>query len=71
MALGLNNNLDGNIHDSLEHNAKRFKVSDQMVRIFENTAKWLEEYEEIANARSTSGSLGGNHGRENTPSAGL
>lgn len=33
---------DGNIHKSIEKNRERFAMSDQLCRIFENTAKWLE-----------------------------
>lgn len=32
---------DGNIHKSLEHNKVRFKISDQLINIFKNTAKNL------------------------------
>lgn len=32
---------DGNIRKSIEHNADRFKMSPQLVRIFENTADLL------------------------------
>lgn len=32
---------DGNIRKSLEHNKKRFNVSDQLHKIFENTVKEL------------------------------
>jgi hypothetical protein len=33
---------DGDIYKSIKHNQKRFEMSDQLVRIFENTAKWYE-----------------------------
>jgi hypothetical protein len=49
------NNLNGSFVQSLKHNAKRFKMSDQLVRIFENTANWLEGCERIKQAESTSG----------------
>jgi hypothetical protein len=32
---------DGNILKSIEHNGKRFEMSPQLIRIFENTAKEL------------------------------
>ncbi len=32
---------DGNINKSIEHNGNRFKMSPQLVKIFENTAKLL------------------------------
>jgi len=32
---------DGNIYKSIKHNKDRFKMSDQLVHIFENTAKTL------------------------------
>ena len=55
MAASRSNNLGGSFGQSLEINAKRFKMSDQLVRIFENTAKWLEECEKTASVRSASG----------------
>ncbi len=33
---------DGNIYKSIEHNKTRFKISDQLVSILENTAKHLK-----------------------------
>lgn len=33
---------DGNILKSIEHNAKRFGISEQLAKIFENTAKLFE-----------------------------
>lgn len=33
---------DGNIRKSIEHNGKRFNMSDQLIQIFENTADYLE-----------------------------
>jgi len=32
---------DGNIHKSLEHNQTRFNISEQLIKIFKNTAKNL------------------------------
>jgi len=34
---------DGNILHSIEHNAERFKINKQMVKILENTAKLFED----------------------------
>lgn len=33
---------DGNIHKSIEKNKDRFAMSEQLAKIFENTAKWFE-----------------------------
>lgn len=33
---------DGNIRKSIEINRERYGISDQLVRIFENTATWFE-----------------------------
>lgn len=35
--------LDGNIHTSIEKNKDRFGMTDQLCKIFENTAKWFEK----------------------------
>jgi len=37
------NGPNGSFKNSLTINTKRFRLSDQLVRIFENTAKWLED----------------------------
>lgn len=34
---------DGNIRKSIEHNGKRFEMSPQLIRIFENTVEVVEE----------------------------
>lgn len=34
---------DGNIHKSIEKNKDRFGMTDQLCKIFENTAKWFEK----------------------------
>lgn len=33
---------DGNIRKSIEHNAARFKIGDDLVNIFKNTADWID-----------------------------
>lgn len=35
---------DGNLHKSIEINAGRFRMSDQLVKIFENTVELLEDH---------------------------
>ena len=34
---------DGNLRKSIEHNSKRFKLSKQLTRIFENTAELFDD----------------------------
>lgn len=36
---------DGNILKSIEINGRRFNMSEQLIRIFENTAKWIDKAE--------------------------
>ena len=43
---------DGNIHKSIEINAKRFSLSPQLVEIFKNTVPWIcDEFEGLQNQR--------------------
>lgn len=42
MASACQRSPNGNIRKSIAHNAPRFNMNPQLVRIFENTADWLE-----------------------------
>lgn len=48
-------NHNGSFKKSMEHNAKRFKLSDQTVRLLENTARWLEEVDKQSPCASDPG----------------